>query len=218
MDYKGIIRALFLFFICFLTISCNKNMHIVILNETQKELINNYIIYRKYNIKYIDNGNYITLKNINKNILIGIISMLNLKIELIKDNIVNRNTTRTAEGGPYLRKYLEITIENGMQILQDTTAVRLKYDPTHPDAIHDGENEGYVQYPEIDLIIEYNDLMETVQLYNSIVEYINNNYKQIAIVKVNMMTIDEIEHSDIIEKELKLLLEFLLENKIKNSN
>jgi flagellar basal-body rod protein FlgC len=189
-------------------------MHIVIFNEAQKELINNYIIYRKYNVKYIDNGNYITLKNINENILIGIISMLNLKMELIKDNIVNRNTTRTAEGGPYLRNYLKITIENGMEILKDTSAVRLKYDPAHPDAIYNMENKGYVQYPEIDLIIEYNDLMETVQLYNSIVEYINNNYKQIAIVKVNMMTIDEITHNKTIKKELKLLLE----NKINNSN
>jgi len=213
MVYKRIIRALFLFFVCFLTISCNKNMHIVIFNEAQKELINNYIIYRKYNVKYIDNGNYITLKNINENILIGIISMLNLKMELIKDNIININTTRTAEGGPYFRNYLKITIENGMEILKDTSAIRLIYDPAHPDAIYNMENKGYVQYPEIDPIIEYNDLIETVQLYNNIVEYINNNYKQIAIVKINMMTIDEIRHNNTIENELKLLLE----NKFKNN-
>jgi flagellar basal-body rod protein FlgC len=191
MVFKRIIKAMFLFFICFLTLSCNKNMHIVIVNEEQKELINNYLIYRKFNIKYIDNGNYLTLKNVNENILIGIISMLNLKIDLIKDNIANRYTTRTTEGGPYLRKYLKITIENGMEILQEASAIRLKYDPAHPDAIRDGEKEGYIQYPEIDLITEYYNLIETVQLYNAIVEYINNNYKQIAIVKVNMMTIDE---------------------------
>jgi len=196
MNYKEMIKAFFLFFICFLTISCNKNMHIVIFDETQKNLIINYINYRKYKIKHIDNGNYITLKNINENILIEIISLLNLKMEIIEDNIVNRNTTRTIKGGPYLRQYLEITIENGMEILQDTSAVKLKYDPTHPDAIRDGEKEGYVQYPNIDLKKEYYDLMETVQLYNSMVEYIKNNYKQIAIVKVNMLKFNEIEHND----------------------
>jgi flagellar basal-body rod protein FlgC len=188
-------------------------MHIIINNEAQKELINNYIIYRKYNIKFIDNDNYITLKNINENILIDIISMLNLQIDIINDNINNIYTTRTENGGPFIRKYLKITKENGMEILQDTSAVRLQYNPTHPDAINDGENAGYVQYPEIDLIMEYYDLMKTVKLYNGIVEYINNNYKQTAVVKMDIMELDEKLHNNRVITALQLLLELSMENK-----
>jgi flagellar basal-body rod protein FlgC len=190
-------------------------MHIVIINEAQKELVNNFILYKKYNTKIIDNGSYITLERINEKILIDIIYMLNLKMEVIKDNIININTTRTPLGGAYIRKYLIITAENGIEILQDTSSKLEYYDPTHPDAIREGENEGYVQYPIIDFDLEYYDLLETVQLYNGIVEYINNNYKEIAVTKANMMTFDEIEHNNKIENMFKLLLEFTFEEKYK---
>jgi flagellar basal-body rod protein FlgC len=198
--------------------SCNKYLHIVIFNEAQKELINNYILYRNYNIRVIDNDNYITLNKVNEKILIDIISMLNLKIEIIKDNIRNEKTTRTIEGGPYLRKYLKITTENGMEILTDSSPTRLVYDPLHPDAKKDGVNIGYLVLTNVDLIMEYYDLIETIQLYNSIVDYIKINYKKIAIEKINIMRIDEIEHNISVKKSLGLLLEFSLQNNIRNDN
>jgi flagellar basal-body rod protein FlgC len=184
-------------------------------NETQKEYLINYIIFKDYDIKIIDNNDYITLKKINKNILIDILYLLNSKINIIRDNIVNVNTTRTSDGGPFIRNYLKITKENGIEILKDASPVRLVYNPTHPDAMLSGINEGYVRFPNVDLITEYYDLIETIKLYNGIVDYIKFNYKQIAIEKINIMTIDEVEYNIRIEKLVELLLKFSLENSMK---
>jgi hypothetical protein len=60
----------------------------MIYNEAQKEYLNNYILFKNYGIKVIDNGNYITLKKINKNILMEILYLLDLKIDIIENNIV----------------------------------------------------------------------------------------------------------------------------------
>ena len=218
MRFREIIKAIILIFACFYITSCNlnKKIHIVIFNENQKEYLVNYILFKNYNIKLIDNNDYLTLKKINEKMLIDILYTLNLRIDIIKNNIVNANTTRTVEGGPFIRDYLKITAENGIEILKDSSPIKLVYDPTHPDAILNGANEGYVQLPNIDLVTEYYELIETVKLYNSIVDYIKINFKQIAIEKINIAAIDEIEYNISIEKLLRLLLEFSLENKINN--
>jgi flagellar basal-body rod protein FlgC len=181
-------------------------------NETQKEYLMNYILFKDYGVKIIDNNDYITLEKINKNILIDILHLLNLKIDVIKDNIENVDTTRTVDGGPFFRNYLKITRENGIEILKDSSPLRLVYDPTHPDAIR----EGYVQFSNVHLITEYYDLIETIRLYNSIVDYIKFNYKEIAIGKINIMTIDEIKYNNRIEELLELILRFSFEDSIKN--
>jgi flagellar basal body rod protein FlgG len=82
----------------------------------------------------------------------------------------------------------------------------LIYDPAHPDAVHEGEKKGYVEMPNIDITTEYYDLIETVQLYNGIVDFIKSYYKQIIVEKINIMTIEEIQHDIKIEEILELLL------------
>ena len=216
MSNKKKFKSFILIFSCLFIISCNKNIDILVLNEKQKDILVNYILLKCYNVKIIDNDYYLTIKNINKELLVDMLYMLNIKIDIIKNNIVNVKTTRTVEGGPFIRNYLKITVENGMEILKDTSDtfhVRVEFDPSHPDAIKDGVNKDYVQYPNINLIYEYNDLIETIQLYNSIVDYIKNNYKNIAIEKINTSTIDEIENNIKIENMLELILKFSLENK-----
>jgi len=209
MNYKRIIGTIICFVVLFISSCNNRNINIIVGGE-QKELLVNYLLYRKFNVKITDNDNYITLNKINEKILIGIITMLDLKIEIIKDNIMNANTTRTVEGGAYIRKYLKISAENGMEILKDDAPARWVYDPSHPDAVLKGAKKGYVQIPNIDLITEYCDLIETAGLYNGIVDFIKTNYKNIIAEKINVNTIDEITHNIKIEKGLQLLLEFSL--------
>jgi flagellar basal body rod protein FlgC len=203
--------------IIFIT-SCQNNKGIYILsNGTQKELLKNYISIKNHDVEVLDNDAYLTLNKINEKVLIDIILILQLKIELLKDNIVNVNTTRTVEGGPFLRNYLKITTENGIEIVKDTESpIRLIYDPTHPDAIREGEKKGYVEFPNVDITTEYHDLIETVQLYNGIVDFTKKNYKQIIIEKINIMTVEEMQHDVKIEKMLELLLRYSFEKSINN--
>jgi flagellar basal-body rod protein FlgC len=211
MNYKRIIGTIICFVLLFISSCSNRNIHIIA-GGAQKELLVNYILYRNFNVKITDNDDYITLNKINEKMLIGIITMLDLKIEIIKNNIINANTTRTTEEGPYIRKYLKISTENGMEVLEDNAPARWVYDPLHPDAVLNGAKTGYVQIPNVDLVPEYHDLIETVKLYNSIVDFIKNNYKNIIVEKINVNTIDEITHNINVEKELQLLLKFSLEN------
>jgi flagellar basal-body rod protein FlgC len=211
MNDRRIIGTVIFFALFFISSCNNRNIHIFV-NGAQKEHLVNYILYRNFNVKITDNDDYITLNKINEKMLIGIITMLDLKIDIIKNNISNANTTRTTEEGPYIRKYLKISTENGMEVLKDDAPARWVYDPLHPDAVLNGAKAGYVQIPNVDLVTEYHDLIETAKLYNSIVDFIKNNYKNIVVEKINVNTIDEITHNINVEKGLQLLLKFSLEN------
>ena len=67
------------------------------------------------------------------------------RMRVIASNIANVNSTRSAEGGPYKRqvailethKVPHSNLEQGVhvkEIITDTSAPRLVYDPEHPDA------------------------------------------------------------------------------------
>ena len=101
-----------------------------------------------------------------------------LRLDVISENVTNINTTRTAGGGAYRRQVVVLEEEGGIpsrfeqalarargeaepqqggvrvaQILEDPSDFKLVYDPTHPDANADG----YVEYPNVDLIKEIAD-------------------------------------------------------------
>jgi flagellar basal-body rod protein FlgC len=191
----------------------------MVFNEAHNELLKNYILFKKYDIKIINNGNGLTLNRVNEDILMDILKILHLRIEIIENNIANEHTTRTVDGGPFLRNYLKITIENRIEIIQDSESnIRRVYDPTHPDAIREGIATGYVEYPNVDIIMEYCDLIETIQLYNNIVDYIKKNYENIIVGKINIVTLDEIKHNKKFEKLLEFVWESILElNMMKNN-
>ncbi|MDR3172014.1 MAG: flagellar basal body rod protein FlgC [Treponema sp.] len=114
-----------------------------------------------------------------------------LRTEVIADNIANVSTTRTAEGGPYRRSrvimrprvegpywrspFLPEGMDNGpgkgvrvAEIQKDSAAKnRLVYDPTHPDAILSGPNEGYVEYPNVDIVTEMVDIISASRAYEA---------------------------------------------------
>ncbi len=105
-------------------------------------------------------------------------------INIISMNLANAKTTRTAEGGPYRRKSVffaaaEVDGPNSknMQtafdrdlrgvrvegIAVDKRPLRLVYEPGHPDANADG----YVAYPDINVVEEMANLMTAQRGYEA---------------------------------------------------
>ncbi len=107
-----------------------------------------------------------------------------MRMEVHSSNIANINSTRTPEGGPYRRK--EVTFEAvpmnndfnsllkdatqetsvGVEVTRvsdDPSPFRRKYDPNHPDAGPDG----YVLYPNVDVVAEMVDLQEASRSYEA---------------------------------------------------
>ena len=105
-----------------------------------------------------------------------------LRMDTITSNLVNAQTTRTAEGdGPYTRKiavFKEILDAkqnpNGVtavEIEDDKSEFRKVYDPTHPDA---GE-DGYVVYPNVNILNEMADMIASTRAYEANVDTLNAN-------------------------------------------
>lgn len=119
------------------------------------------------------------------------LSAQRLRTDVIADNIANANTTRTNEGGPFLRSrtimrprvdlpywrspFLPESMDNGIgrgvrvvEIQRDrTTEPRFVFDPTHPDAILSGPREGYVQMPNVDIVTEMVDMIAASRAYEA---------------------------------------------------
>ncbi len=116
------------------------------------------------------------------------------RIDVIAENMTNINTTRTEDGGgTYRRKMVVLEAQDNSfssamaragkansedymdggvrvaQIVEDQSDFKITYDPTHPDANEDG----YVELPNVDLIIETADAMAASQAYNASVTAFN---------------------------------------------
>ncbi|WP_297712225.1 flagellar basal body rod protein FlgC [Clostridium sp.] len=109
-----------------------------------------------------------------------------LRLDVISSNIANARTTRTQEGGAYVRK-TAIFAENydsklGMlgvkitEIKKDDSEMKLEYDSSHPDA----NAEGYVEYPNVDLLVEMSDLISASRAYESNVDTLNAQKNMIS--------------------------------------
>lgn len=97
------------------------------------------------------------------------------RTRIIAENIANANTASlTPEGQPYTRKV--ITFKNTMDrdyghrvvSVEDVTQDRrhefpLKYMPDHPGA----DTNGYVKMPNVNLLIEMNDMKEAQRSYEA---------------------------------------------------
>ncbi len=107
-----------------------------------------------------------------------------MRMNTISSNIANISTTRTPEGGPYRRKdvvfeaipeaksFGEIITnvpDKNVQRVQvtdihvDRGAPLLKYEPSHPDAGPDG----YVAYPNINLMEEMANMIQATRSYEA---------------------------------------------------
>ncbi len=113
-----------------------------------------------------------------------------LRMDVISENIANIDTTRTADGQPYRRRYVifqqmeaqsfsaymedssTYTAGGGVrvsEIAEDESEFQLKYDPTHPDA----DEYGYVSMPNVDLATEMVDMMSATRSYEANVTAVN---------------------------------------------
>ncbi|HHZ04879.1 flagellar basal body rod protein FlgC [Acetomicrobium hydrogeniformans] len=97
-----------------------------------------------------------------------------LWMDLISQNLANVNTTRTQDGGPYRRKVpifaerLEATEKDAKgvrveKIEEDDLPPRMVYQPEHPDA----DEEGYVAYPNVNVVREMTDMMAATRAYEA---------------------------------------------------
>jgi flagellar basal-body rod protein FlgC len=120
-----------------------------------------------------------------------------LRMDLISSNIANATTTRTPEGGPYRRKRAIFSPVNirpnyrsplvpdrihhgsgqGVRVVKiedDMSPFRLVYDPTHPDAVKTGPKMGYVEMPNINMVMEMTDLISASRSYEANITVINS--------------------------------------------
>ncbi len=120
-----------------------------------------------------------------------------LRLDVVANNIANIDTTRTEDGTPYRRKMTVLeekqdfgTVLNrsmnqmnagnsggvvATEIVDDETELNAVYDPTHPDA----NEEGYVMYPNIDMVKETTDAMSASRSYEANINSFNT-MKQMA--------------------------------------
>lgn len=112
------------------------------------------------------------------------------KMAAISSNIANAETTRTPEGGPYRKKEVVFGAEperktfaevlegeinqnaqsvHAIEIVSTDKPPRLKYEPNHPDA----NEKGYVAYPDINVMEEMANMIQTTRSYEANISAIN---------------------------------------------
>ena len=120
-----------------------------------------------------------------------------IRMDIISENIANANTTKTENGKAYRRKtvvfaekdttsfdhilngYLSHYQPNGVKapkIVEDQSELRLVYEPDNPDANEDG----YVEYPNVDTVTEMTNLIDSSRAYEASVTAFNAS-KSIAV-------------------------------------
>ena len=112
------------------------------------------------------------------------------RLDVISQNIANVNTTRDADGNPYMRKsvifqekvYVSFDealinatghvgkgVKNSNIFEDRSTEGRLVYDPSHPDA----DEKGYVMYPNVSTVTEMTDMIDASRSYEANVTAFN---------------------------------------------
>jgi flagellar basal-body rod protein FlgC len=96
-----------------------------------------------------------------------------LRMDVIADNLANANSTRTASGEVYRRKVAILqpiaptpAMPGGVRVVgiaRDITPPRMVYQPGHPDA----DANGYVTYPNVDIVHEMVDLITASRAYEA---------------------------------------------------
>lgn len=120
-----------------------------------------------------------------------------LRMDLISNNVANANTSRSPEGGPYVRKRaifapindrtnyrsemvpgrIDAGLGKGVRIVKienDKEPFRMVYDPEHPDAHKAGPKKGYVEMPNVNIVSEMTDLISATRSYEANVMMVNN--------------------------------------------
>ena len=109
------------------------------------------------------------------------LSAARTRVNVLAANIANAETTRTAEGGPYRRRDVvqvakteassfssvldNLTLARPAieRVVADQTPGRMVYEPGHPDA----NKEGFVEYPNINVVSTMTDLTSASAMYQA---------------------------------------------------
>ncbi len=118
-------------------------------------------------------------------------SVERLRTDVISNNIANATTTRTPEGGAYKKQtvivepissknptwrfpFIDEEQDNGpgngvrvRKIVKDSEMGRLVYDPSHPDAFKSGPHQGYVEYPNVNIVNEMVNMISANRAYEA---------------------------------------------------
>jgi len=119
-----------------------------------------------------------------------------LRMDVIAENMANSNTTRTENGEPYRRRYVVFqektndrefasffnkaqSSAGGVRVLRigtDMSEFKYDYNPSHPDA----DEDGYVRYPNVEVVQEMVDMMSAYRAYEANITAINT-FKDMAV-------------------------------------
>lgn len=120
-----------------------------------------------------------------------------VRLDVISNNIANANTTRTPDGSAFRRSMTVLRPRNDervyrspllpealktqdvsgvkvTEIKEDTSPLRLVYDPSHPDALKSGPKKGYVEYPNVNMVTEMTDMIAASRAYEANVTAVQN--------------------------------------------
>ncbi|MCH8806108.1 MAG: flagellar basal body rod protein FlgC [Planctomycetes bacterium] len=106
-----------------------------------------------------------------------------IRLDAIAGNIANAHTTHQEDGTPIPFRRRIVTFAPGdgaggpgvhvAGISRDPSPFRLVYDPTHPDRIRDGPLRNNVQYPNVNITMEYVDAMSASRAYEANIAMMN---------------------------------------------
>ena len=109
------------------------------------------------------------------------------RMDIISQNVANANTTRTEVGTPYKRKIVTfeertndptsfgtifrksrgMDVGDGVKVRgvfeDEKSEMKRVYDPAHPDA----DEDGYVWYPNVDIVTEMTNMIDTTRAYEA---------------------------------------------------
>ena len=106
-----------------------------------------------------------------------------IRMDVIAGNIANESVTRQEDGTPIPYRRRVVTFAEGdgrggpgvhvAGIERDPAPFRLVYDPTHPDRIRVGPAKDNVQYPNINITMEYVDALMASRAYEANIAMMN---------------------------------------------
>ncbi|SHH83541.1 flagellar basal body rod protein FlgC [Clostridium grantii] len=115
------------------------------------------------------------------------LSVERMRLDTVSSNIANASTTKTEDGEVYRKKTVTFkekfknqvdemgkssVVSSGVEINkieESTDEYKIVYEPTHPDA----DENGFVTYPNVDLLQEMVDMMSATRAYEANVTAFN---------------------------------------------
>jgi flagellar basal-body rod protein FlgC len=104
-----------------------------------------------------------------------------VRLTAIANNIANLSTTHNESGGveAFQPRYTIFETDESVQGPYGVAGVKVgavkiadveprwRYQPDHPDAVKEGPHAGYVAYPNVDLMSEFTDALESTRAYEA---------------------------------------------------